>query len=119
MEDYQFVKELVFANLLRSYPAASTSLRRIVDVAFLKAKEEVLCLGNLRAELKNRVVHFAYRKVNGERREAWGTLNEILINAHDGGSEGRKMTNFGVFTYFDLERNAWRNFKIENFIEVL
>lgn len=52
-------------------------------------------------------VEFAYKKVDGSLRKAVGTLNV------DYKSTGDKPTNFGVFTYFDVEADGWRSAKCE------
>ncbi len=63
--------------------------------------------------VNNQVISFAYEKKDGTLRKAKGTLRGVknLI-------KGTGKTSTKVFTYFDLEANAFRCFKIENLITV-
>lgn len=62
--------------------------------------------------------HFLYRKVNGEIREAFGSLNHILCNKHINGN-GCSPEYKGCTCYWDMEKGSWRSFKWENLIAVL
>ena len=53
----------------------------------------------LKMQMKQKIVRFYYRKVSGEIREAFGSLQENLLPETKG--TGRK-TNDTLFTYFDL-----------------
>jgi len=63
----------------------------------------------------NNYVHITYKKIDGTKRVALGTLR-----MNDGSSVSTMSTtrkpNHGVFTYYDLERGAFRSFRCENFI---
>ena len=61
------------------------------------------------ALLKGRV-KFYYKKKDGVYRVAFGTLALHLKTV------SKKAENLTVLTYYDLERNAFRCFKIENFL---
>lgn len=65
------------------------------------------------AAMKKGVVRFYYQKVDGTRREAWGTLCESLIPAT--GNDDRKR-NDTVQVYFDTERGEWRCYKRLNLV---
>lgn len=69
----------------------------------------------LKAKMKKGIARFYYRKVNGELREAFGTLSDKLTPETK--EAGRKANNT-LFTYFDTEREEWRSFKIANLINV-
>ena len=69
----------------------------------------------LRAAMKQRIVKFYYRKIDGSLREAYGTLKESLLPPTQG--SGRK-TNCTLQTYFDTERQGWRCFKIANLVKI-
>lgn len=69
----------------------------------------------LKAKMKKGVVRFYYRKVNGELREAFGTLSDK--RAPETKETGRKANNT-LQTYYDTEREEWRSFKIANLVNV-
>ena len=73
----------------------------------LKKAWAVLKLAN---QMKNEVVEFAFKKVDGSIRLAKGTLN-VSID-----SKGNRPFNTGVQTYYDVEADGFRCFKIENLI---
>ena len=59
--------------------------------------------------------YFVYIKDDGTIREARGTLNpdEIPADAYKGdGEPAQKPWPRDVYTYWDLEKEAWRSFKV-------
>jgi hypothetical protein len=68
--------------------------------------------------MRGEVVRFCYRKLNGEIRTAVGTLQENAVVANVVGT-GVPKRFFGMFAYLDLEKMAWRGFKVENFIGIV
>lgn len=69
----------------------------------------------LRTAMKQRIVKFYFKKVDGSVREAYGTLKENLIPATSG--ESRKK-NDTVQVYFDTERQEYRCFKKANLLNI-
>ena len=69
----------------------------------------------LRAALGKRIVKFYFQKVNGEIREAYGTLMSDRIPATGGDSRKRNDT---VQVYFDTEKSEYRCFKKANLIRI-
>lgn len=69
----------------------------------------------LKQAMKTKIVRFYYRKVSGEVREAFGSLQEKLLPETK--NSGRK-PNDTLFTYFDTERESWRSFKKANLLSV-
>lgn len=69
----------------------------------------------LKQAMKNKIVRFYYRKVSGEVREAFGSLQEKLLP--DTKESGRK-PNDTLFTYFDTEKSEYRSFKKANLINI-
>lgn len=57
-------------------------------------------------------VTFSYKKNDGSTRTAVGTLNESMIPEADRPANPAANTGEQV-RYYDLERNAWRQFKQE------
>ena len=69
----------------------------------------------LRAALNKRIVKFYFQKVNGEIREAYGTLKTELIPETKGDDRKRNDT---VQVYFDTEKSEYRCFKKANLIRI-
>lgn len=69
----------------------------------------------LKVAMKQRIVKFYFKKVDGSIREAYGTLKENLIPATSG--ESRKK-NDTVQVYFDTERQEYRCFKKANLLNI-
>ena len=71
----------------------------------------------LRKWMQTGIVTFSYFKTDGTIREARGTLSPSLIpdDKKPKGSIGSTPT-YSSFPYFDLDRNAWRSFRLDNFI---
>lgn len=69
----------------------------------------------LKAAMKQRIVKFCFKKIDGSVREAYGTLKENLIPATSG--ESRKK-NDTVQVYFDTERQEYRCFKKANLLNI-
>lgn len=63
-----------------------------------------------------RVVEFYYKKKDGSRRQAFGTLQHDVIIAHVK-SDSMREPNLDLVTYFDTEAQSFRSFKKVNFIE--
>ena len=68
--------------------------------------------------MRGEVVRFAYRKLNNEIRVAVGTLQANAVQANVVGT-GIPKRFYGMFAYLDLEKMAWRGFKVENFIGIV
>lgn len=69
----------------------------------------------LKQAMKNKIVRFYYRKVSGEVREAFGSLQDKLLPPTQG--TGRKV-NDTLFTYFDTEKGEYRSFKKANLLSI-
>jgi hypothetical protein len=64
-----------------------------------------------------RIVKFYFQKVDGTRREAYGTLNSNLVPEVAGADTRKK--NDTVQTYFDTEKQEWRCFKKANLLPII
>lgn len=69
----------------------------------------------LKAAMKQRIVKFYFKKVDGSVREAYGTLKENLIPATSGDNRKKNDT---VQVYFDTERQEYRCFKKANLLNI-
>lgn len=72
-------------------------------------------LYRLAKAMRGGVVHFAYAKADGSIRKAVGTLVNLPSGATLGGKRVTK-PSYKTFAYFDVEKQAYRCFKIENLI---
>ena len=72
----------------------------------------------LQFHLMNGTAHFLYRKNDGSIREAFGTLLEKVVERNTNGL-GYPRKYDGLQAYFDIEDQAWRSFRYENFITIL
>ena len=70
----------------------------------------------LKAAMKQRIVKFYFKKVDGSIREAYGTLKENLIPATSGNDKRAK--NETIQVYYDSEKQSWRSFKRANLIQI-
>ncbi len=70
-----------------------------------------------REQLRERVVHFIYRKKDGTSRDAYGTtcLENIPSECWPKGTAKCTMPEF-IVNYFDIQRNDWRSFNKNFFI---
>lgn len=71
-------------------------------------------------ELRKGEVKFKYYKVNGDIRDAVGTLNPDIIGKENM-PNGDKEINYSDYNirYFDLEKKDWRSFKVSNLISII
>lgn len=66
----------------------------------------------LRAKLFTGIVEFRFKKVNGDIRQAFGTLKGDIVPS----IIGARRASDKVQTYFDTEKREWRCFKKCNLI---
>lgn len=69
----------------------------------------------LKAAMKQKIVKFYFKKVDGSIREAYGTLKENLIPATSGDNRKKNDT---VQVYFDTERQEYRCYKKANLLNI-
>ena len=70
----------------------------------------------LKEAMRNGKVKFAFQKVNGERREAEGTLKTELISYTPKGTS--KPSPITLVKYFDIQKNSYRSFRAERILSV-
>ena len=105
-------RELSVRTIITSGPTLTLNQRR--SSALLDAWN----LEHLRTAMRVSVVRFSYVKDNGDIREARGTLSFDLIPTENIPTTPRVLVdeNYEVFRYYDLDRQAWRSFKVINYI---
>jgi hypothetical protein len=69
----------------------------------------------LKARMKKQVVEFYFQKMNGEVRQAFGTLMQEKI---DYVPNGNGKTYRDCIKYWDMVKGEWRQFKNYNLIRV-
>lgn len=79
-----------------------------------EAMKQAWRVAKLKANMAVGIVKFHFSKVNGEIREAFGTLSEKFVPASSG--SGRKPSD-SVQVYFDTEKGEFRCFKIANLLD--
>ena len=78
-------------------------------------------LDMLVAEMKERVVSFAFQKADGTTKHASGTLMSDAIESFVGPATGtsNKTPNPDVVVYFDVDAQAFRSFRKDRFLGIL
>lgn len=79
------------------------------------ALQKAWMLYRLAKRMRQGVVKFYFEKVDGSARVAYGTLCNLPagITSRKG---GKKAPNYGTMCYWDTKKNAFRSFRVENFI---
>ncbi len=74
----------------------------------------------LREKLQQGKTNFVFKKKDGSRREAVGTLSFDIIPVEDTQfkSEEQREERTDQVTYYDLEKMAWRCCKTENILSI-
>lgn len=107
MEKRNFrVKVMKYAHML--YTRTNHTWR----TCLLKAWE----LYRLAKRMRDGIVKFAYQKVDGSIRYAWGTLHSLPAGITSGKSE--KEPSYKTFAYYDTQKQSMRCFRVENLIAV-
>lgn len=75
--------------------------------------EKLTALEKLKQMLKDGVVNFVYKKMNGEIREAYGTRADDILKGHGSAPTGKRRSSPATFPYYDIEKSDWRCFKPE------
>lgn len=80
------------------------------------ALKKAWTLYRLAKMMRKGVVKFFYEKVDGSARVAYGTL--VNLPAGVTSRRSAKASNYGTMCYWDTKKNAFRSFKVENFIAI-
>lgn len=83
----------------------------------------MILIDELKKRMKDDVVHFTFKKKDGTVRQAYGTRESEIIVRHEGAvlpDEGtkRKASNGNTFPYYDIERQAWRCFRMDTLMDI-
>lgn len=92
------------------------------EVGNIEAERLSNMAASLHEEMKCREVSFSFVKKDGTIRNAIGTLMEEALppKIEEGTppSEKKMEQNYSVLTYFDVQKQAWRSFRIANLISM-
>lgn len=90
-------------------------LFKVTGEAFAECLKKAWQLYKLAKAMKNSIVEFYFKKVDGTTRQAFGTLRDDL-KGEIKGVERKK--NDLLFTYWDTEKEAYRSFKKFNIYNI-
>lgn len=86
-------------------------LMKATGKAFSVCLSRAWALYRLTRQMHNGIVAFAYEKADGSLRKAKGTLKDVQSLIKGTGTE-----NYKTVRYFDVDKQSFRSFKVENFI---
>ena len=102
-------------NFLQKVMQQAWLLVKTYGFTMSEAMKQSWAIAKLRMAMKKGIVKFLFTKLDGTVRTAWGTLAEDRI----GEVLGNRKSNDTVQTYWDCEKEAYRCFKLANFLRVL
>ena len=80
--------------------------------AFAVCLKRAWAVYRLKKQMLNGQVSFAFKKIDGSLRKAIGTIKTYNGKA----KETKRKKNYSVFSYFDVQKQSFRSFRIENLI---
>ena len=83
---------------------------------FLREPKKSLVTSEIESANEAKDSTVLYQKVNGEIRQAFGTLRDEVINTIV--KETGRKPNDNMFIYFDTEKQEFRSFKKFNLIKI-
>lgn len=83
------------------------------ETTFSNALKKAWQLYRLAKAMRRGVVKFFYEKVDGSARVAYGTLRDLPAGVT---AKGGRKHSFGTMCYWDTKKEAFRSFRVENFI---
>lgn len=104
-------------NQMREIMNDAWRMFKVTGESFADCLKRAWQLFKMKMAMKVRNVQFFYMKVNGEIRQAFGTLrSEAFADTLKGSN---RKPNEHLFTYFDCEKQEFRSFKKFNLINVI
>ncbi len=91
------------------------------EVGNIEAERLSNMAASLHEEMKCREVSFSFVKKDGTIRNAIGTLMEDALPKIEEGTPPSTRTrepNYSTLTYFDVQKQSWRSFRIANLASV-
>lgn len=103
-----------------------TQMSRLMQNAWMLVKKYGLSMRDamvkawgifkLKGQMLRGIVKFFYTKIDGTTRMAWGTLKADLLPQQEEGCRQKKV-NDTTFCYYDTDKQAFRSFKMINYIQ--
>ena len=104
-------------NVLHEIMSNAWRMFKVTGESFSECLQRARVVYTLAKAMQPKVVQFFYQKVNGEVRQAFGTMQEEVI--HDKVKGTGRSKNEDLFTYWDTEKEAFRSFKKFNLIKII
>ena len=98
-------------------------LDKVVDWPVGDTFQLMVLIDELKKRMKDEVTHFTFKKKDGTVRQAYGTRVSEVIVRYEGAllppqNQRQQQRTGGTFSYFDIERQAWRCFKVETLMDI-
>jgi len=106
-----------FRNSMREVMKNAHRFFKVTGESFSECLKKAWAVFKLARAMKTRTVQFFYQKVNGEVRQAFGTMRDEVIADKIKGNDTRKK-NEDLLTYWDTEKESFRSFKKFNLIKI-
>ena len=96
----------------------SKVFKRAYEIMRATGKTFAVCLSKARAcyrliqKMRNDVTEFAFEKADGTLRRAKGILKDVAT------STKQRKPNYKTVAYFDVEKQGFRCFKVENLVTI-
>jgi len=89
---------------------------KVTGISFAECLKRAWAILKLKTMMKYQTVQFYYQKVNGEIRQAFGTMRVEIIT--DKIKNNIRKKNDDLLTYWDTEKQSFRSFKKFNLIKI-
>ena len=106
-----------FKSSMREVMSNAWRFFKVTGESFADCLKRAWQVYKLAKEMKKRTVQFFYQKVNGEIRQAFGTMKDEVIADKIKGNDTRRK-NDDLFTYWYCEKEAFRSFKKFNLVKI-
>ena len=104
---------MITANILRK---ENPVILRGASLSQSQALKYAWWFEKFRNMLSKGIYRFSYMKKDGTIREATGTLSNAFIPTDKLPKGTAKIINYETFSYYDLVKNEWRSFRLDNFV---
>lgn len=96
-------------------------LDRVVHWPVNETFQLMVLIDELKKRMKDEVTHFIFKKKDGTVRQAYGTRVSEVIVRYEGAMlppEKQRQCTGSTFPYFDIEKQAWRSFRVESLMDI-
>ena len=98
-------------------------LDQTMDMPINETFQLMVLIDELKKRMKDDVTHFTFKKKDGTIRQAYGTRVSEVIVRYEGAllppqNQHQQQRSGGTFPYFDIEKQAWRCFKVETLMDI-